>query len=124
MRLATVLVSRVFTTGISRNKEIHLKVLIEDDSKIFGPSSIGFLPPQLTRLRPISRVSRKTLCAVTTPAATHIGEEVLLDRNHAGSSKARSAQVLRNSPRAMPLSGYEPVRTELTCKESVLLCFL
>ena len=30
---------------------------------------------------------------------------------------------LRNSPRAMPLFGYELVRPELTCKESVLLCF-
>ena len=49
--------------------------------------------------------------------------KVLIDRNHAGSSKARSAQVLRNSPRAMPLSGYEPVRPELTCKEGALLCF-
>ena len=38
-------------------------------------------------------------------------------------AKARSAQVLRNSPRAMPLPGYELVRPELTCKESVLLCF-
>ena len=110
MRLATVPVSRVFTTGISRNKEIHLKVLIEDDSKILGSSSIWF-----------SRVSGKTLCAGTTPAATHIGEDVLIDRNHAGSGKARSAQVLRNSPRAMPLPGYELI-PELTCKESVLLC--
>ena len=50
--------------------------------------------------------------------------KVLIGSNHAGSSKARSAQVLRNSPRAMPLSGYEPVRPELTCKENVLLCFL
>ena len=32
-------------------------------------------------------------------------------------------RVLRNSPRAMPLSGYELVRPELTCKESALLCF-
>ncbi len=40
-------------------------------------------------------------------------------RNHAGSGKARSAQVLLNSPRAMPLSGYELVRPELTCKEDV-----
>ena len=39
--------------------------------------------------------------------------KVLIDRNHAGSSKARSAQVLRNSPRAMPLSGYELVRSEM-----------
>ncbi len=31
--------------------------------------------------------------------------------------------VLRNSPRAMPLFGYELVRPELTCKESALLCF-
>ena len=37
-----VQVSRAFTTDISRNKEIHLKVLIEDDSKIFGSSSIWF----------------------------------------------------------------------------------
>ena len=35
-----------------------------------------------------SRVSGKTLCAGTTPAATHIGEEVFIDRNHAGSSKS------------------------------------
>ena len=67
MRLATVPVSRVFTTGISRNKEIHLKVLIEDDSKIFGSSSIWFSTPKTVR-------------------------KVLIDRNHAGSSKARSAQ--------------------------------
>ena len=92
MRLVTVLVSRVFTIGISRNKEIHLKVLIEDDSKIFGPSSIGFLPPQLARLRPISGVSGKTLCTGIRPEVTHIGEEVFIDRNHDGSSKARSAQ--------------------------------
>ena len=32
-------------------------------------------------------------------------------------------RVLCNSPRAMPLSGYELVRPELTCKESALLCF-
>ena len=32
-------------------------------------------------------------------------------------------RVLRNSPRAMPLSGNELVRPELTCKESALLCF-
>ena len=49
--------------------------------------------------------------------------KVLIDRNHAGSSKARSAQVLRNSPRAMPLSGYELVCPELTYKEGALLCF-
>ena len=105
MRLATVQVSRGFTTGISRNKEIHLKVLIEDDSKIFGSSSIGFRP--------------------TDSSATHIRgqRENLVCRDHAGSSKARSAQVLRNSPRAMPLSGYELVRPELTCDENALLCF-
>ena len=98
MRLATVPVSRVFTTGISRNKEIHLKVLIEDDSKIMGHPLLVFYPLQTAR-------------------------KVLIDRNHAGSSKARSAQVLRNSPLAMQLSGYELVRPELTCKESVLQCF-
>ena len=148
-------VSRVFTTGISRNKEIHLNVLIEDDSNNFGSSSIGFLPsprlsensniPQcesrihfrpcigvrsilvsrgffgqsapLTRLQPISGVCGKTLCAGTTQAATHIGEEIFIDRNHTGSGKARSAQVLRNSPRAMPLPDHELVRPELTCDE-------
>ena len=98
MRLATVQVSRVFTTGISRNKEIHLKVLIEDDSKIFWGILYWFSTPKTVR-------------------------KVLIDRNHAGSSKARSAQVLRNSPRAMQLSGYERVRPELTCKESALLRF-
>ena len=75
-----------------------MKVLIEDVSKIFGSSSIGFLPHKTVR-------------------------KVLIDRNHAGSSKARSAQVLRNSPRAMPLPGYELARPEITYKESALLCF-
>ena len=125
MRLATVPVSRVFTTDISRNKEIPLKVLIEDDSKILGhPLLVFLLSPRLsensnipqcesricfrpcigvrsilvsrgffgqsaplTRLQPISGVCGKTLCAGTTQAATHIGEEVFIDRNHAGSSK-------------------------------------
>ena len=61
----------------------------------------------------------------TDSSATHIrGQwENLVCRNHAGSSKARSAQVLRNSPRAMPLSGYELVRPEITCDENALLCF-
>ena len=49
--------------------------------------------------------------------------KVLIDRNHAGSSKPAQLRVLRNSPRAMPLPDYELV-PELTCKESVLLCFL
>ena len=95
MRLATVQVSRVFTTGISRNKEIHLKVLIEDDSKILGHPLLVFYP--------------------TDSSATHIkGQwENLVCRIHAGSGKARSAQVLRNSPRAMQLSGYERVRPEM-----------
>ena len=44
--------------------------------------------PPLTRLWPISRGSGKTLYAGTTPAATHIGEEVFIDRNHAGSGKS------------------------------------
>ena len=73
-------------------------MLIEDDSKIFGHPLLVFYPPQAVR-------------------------KVLIDRNHAGSSKARSAQVLRNSPRAMQLSGHELVRPKLTCKESVLLSF-
>ena len=64
--------------------------------------------------------------------------KVLVTRNHAGSDsyrggglhrqksrlqqQARSAQVLRNSPRAMPLPGYELARPEITYKESALLC--
>ena len=55
------------------------------------------------------------------------GDKVLLKKScheiTLPAAKARFAQVLRNSPRAMPLSGYELVRPELTCKESVLLCF-
>ena len=39
-------------------------------------------------------------------------------------AKARSAQVLRNSPRAMLLSDCELVRQEITCNENALLCFL
>ena len=50
---------------------------------------------QLTRLQPISGVCGKTLCAGTTPAATHIGEEVFIDRNHAGSSRPAQLRVLR-----------------------------
>ena len=42
-------------------------MLIEDDSKIFGSSSIWFSTPKTVR-------------------------KVLIDRNHAGSGKARSAQ--------------------------------
>ncbi len=49
--------------------------------------------------------------------------KVLIDRNHAGSSKPAQLRVLRNSPRAMPLPGYELVCPEITCKESALLCF-
>ena len=37
-------------------------------------------------------------------------------------AKPALLRVLRNSPRAMPLPGYELV-PELTCKESPLLCF-
>ena len=80
-------------------------MLIEDDSKILGHPLLVFYP-QLARLRLISGGSGKTICAEITPAAAN----------------ARSAQVLRNSPRAMPLSGYELV-PEITCKESALLCF-
>ena len=67
--------------------------------------------------------SIKFTSGVITPAATLIGEEVFVNRNHADSSKARSVQVLRNSPRAMPLPGYELVRPEITCDKSALLCF-
>ena len=102
-----VQVSRVFTTGISRNKEIHLKVLIEDDSKIFGSSSIGFLLPNWL------------VCDSYQGA---VGKPYVQDSRR---QRQRPAQlrVLRNSPRAMPLSGYELVRPEPTCKESALLCF-
>ena len=108
MRLATVQVSRVFTTGISRNKEIHLKVLIEDDSKNFVSSSIGFLPPRLSEkssrdrntpypyTRSILTEEYLTFPTVspTDSSATHIkGQwENLVCRIHAGSSKARPAQ--------------------------------
>ena len=44
-----VQVSRVFTTGISRNKEIHLKVLIEDDSKIWVILYLVFYPQDCSR---------------------------------------------------------------------------
>ena len=73
----------------------------------------------LTALSGCSLVQKNTsVCVLGILYKVHIGS------NHAGSSKARSAQVLRNSPLAMPLSGYELVRPELTCKESILLRFL
>ena len=61
----------------------------------------------------------------TGSSATHIRGQWKnhMCRIHAGSSKARSAQVLRNSPRAMQLPGYELVCPELTYKEGALLCF-
>ena len=49
-----------------------------------------------------------SVCVLGILYKVHIGS------NHAGSSKARSAQVLRNSPLAMQLSGCELVRSELT----------
>ena len=101
MRLATVPVSRVFTTGISRNKEIHLKVLIEDDSKILRHPLLVFYPTDSSATH--IRGKWKTMCAGITPAA----------------AKPAQLRVLRNSPRAMPLPGYELVRPELTCKEDV-----
>lgn len=100
-------VSRVFTTGISKNKEIHLKVLIEDDSKIYGSSSIGFSTHNWL---------------VCDPYQGSAGKPYVQESRR--QQQARSAQVLLNSPRAMQLSGYELVRPELTCDESVLLCFL
>lgn len=75
--------------------------------KFSGHPLSGFLPSPLTRLRPISGVSRKTLCAGITPAA----------------AKPAPLRVLRNSPWAMPLSGYELVLPEITCDKSALLCF-
>ena len=74
--------------------------------KFLGHPLLVFYP-QLARLRLISGGSGKTICAGFTPAA----------------AKPAQLRVLRNSPRTMPLSGYEPVRPELTCKESVLLRF-
>ena len=74
--------------------------------KILGHPLSGFIPTDSSATHIMGQW--KTMCAGTTPAA----------------AKARFAQVLRNSPRAMPLSGYELVRPELTCKESVLLRFL
>ena len=50
----------------------------------------------------------------------HVGFHVCCPELRQGPAQLR---VLRNSPRAMPLSGYELVRPELTCKESVLMCF-
>ena len=76
------------------------------------------ITPILTALSGCSLVQKNTsVCVLGILYKVHIGS------NHAGSSKARSTQVLRNSLRAMPLSGYELVRSESTCKESVLLCF-
>ena len=56
------------------------------------------------------------------------GDKVLLKKScheiTPAAAKARFAQVLRNSPRAMPLPGYELARPEpeITYKESALLC--
>ena len=84
----------------------------------------------LTALSGCSLVQKNTsVCVLGILYKVHIGS------NHAGSGKTLCAgitpaaakpallRVLRNSPRAMPLTGYELVRPELTCKESVLLCF-
>ena len=63
--------------------------------------------------------SIKFTSGVITPAA---GKPCVQESRR--QQQARSAQVLRNSPRAMQLPGYELVRPELTCKESALLRFL
>ena len=102
-------VSRVFTTDISRNKEILLKVFIEDDSNNFGSSSIGLstLPQTARKLKHSSVRIANLLSALyrgteyfslarifwtvcpTDSSATHIrGQwENLVCRNHAGSDK-------------------------------------
>ena len=95
--------------------------------KFLGHPLLVFYPPQ--RLPEKSSRNRNTLYPYTRPEAildSHWGifdfsdsppltrqrpisgssGENLMCRDHAGSSKARSAQVLRNSPRAMQLSGY------------------
>ena len=69
-----VQVSRVFTTGISRNKEIHFKVLIGDDSKNLRQPLLVFYPTDSSATH--IRGKWKTMCAGITPAA----------------AKARSAQ--------------------------------
>ena len=120
MRLATVPVSRVFTTGISRNKEIHLNVLIEDDSKILGHPLLVFYPPKAARkvlARPkysahlyearsgISILTEEYLIFQTVwptdSSATHIrGQwEYFVCRNHAGSDSYRGGGLHRQKSR-------------------------
>ena len=72
-------------TEILRTPIRGQKLILDSHWGIFDFSDSS---PPLTRLCPISRVSGKTLYAGTTPAATHIGEEVFIDRNHAGSGKS------------------------------------
>ena len=86
------------------------------DPAFLPPSSLYFIttganqafsPPSLD-----SRVQIRLFCPVDF---------------HGGCPELRQGpaqlRVLRNSPRAMPLFGYELVRPELTCKESILLRF-
>ena len=80
-------------------------MLIEDDSKILRHPLLVFYPTDSSATH--IRGKWKTMCAGITPAT----------------AKAHFAQVLRNSPRAMPLPGYELVRPEITCNENALLCF-
>ena len=75
--------------------------------KFLGHPILYFLTPNWLVRDPYQGGSGKTICAGFTPAA----------------AKPALLRVLRNSPLAMPLSGYEPVRPELTCKESVLQRF-
>ena len=81
-----VLVSRVFTTGISRNKEIHLKVLIEDDSKILGHPLSVFSPQDCTKS------PRET--EITPAAAKPAQLRVLRKRNSSGKASSDAGPEL------------------------------
>ena len=113
-------VSRVFTTDISRNKEIHLKAFIEDDSKNFGSSSIWFstlktarkvlekLKYSVSLYKARSRFSIPTeeylifqTVWPTDSSATHIRGlwENLVCRNHAGSYSYRGGGLRKQKSR-------------------------
>ena len=70
-------------------------------------------------LRMLIGSKNTSVCVLGILYKVHIGS------NHAAQQqKPALLRVLRNSPRAMLLSGYELVRPELTCDESALLRFL
>ena len=61
-----------------------------------------------------------------TPLFAFLASSIKFTSGEITQAAAKPAQlrVLRNSPRAMQLSGYELVRSKQTCDESVLLSFL